>query len=521
MADRGRDLKINVLSDASQFDLDGPAKDLETLGKEAQETADKLDGLNADRAERDLKSLGDAADSAQRDLHDLTQDTGKTGDRLDDLGRDAKETAQKVDSAFDSIARSSKSKFRAPVDEDVSHFKDKMGEVHEESSDTAREMFASFSDVSSLQDAAQEIAANVGGLFGPIGLAIGGALSVGIATFTQKWSEAKEKVKEQTASIVALMQEAGGQIRGSDLADAVSQAITADPKAFADTKKRLTDLGLSWQDYYRAQAGDTDAAGRFTAALRSQIDALNGQLGPLDQVSAAHGRWAELSQVGGQNTQALAERLRALQGVQGDVQSTTQALTDAQSLYNDITSATDKTAAALNDEYAALADSTDVYSAAVERASDKNRDHKVTVDDIIAEQRKAMKAQTEFADNMDTVRQRFGEAGAQMVADAGEDGPAIAQALADGPKKKSAEAVANYRKMGASARSGMQSGVRPDDPFTIGVKAQADYSSAYAARSAFQQWLWNNPLHVSIQAQLSADSRHALDSAASYGRSRK
>ncbi len=162
----------------------------------------------------------------------------------------------------------------------------------------------------------------------------------------------------------------------------------------------------------------------------------------------------------------------------------------------------------LKSTYGGLGSAASVYAAAVARASSGTKKHKTSIDDVIAEQRKAIRAQNDFAHNMDVVAKRFGAAGSQMVADAGQDGPAVAAALADGPKKKGDLAVRNYKTLGARARDGMRSGVRPDDPFSIGVATHADTGAAARTRSSLASYFATRPVDIAVRAYVS-DSQSA------------
>ena len=116
VADKGRDFKISILSDADKFDLSGPANDLEDLGRAAKDTSDQVDKSLGDMGQDGLKrftnEVKDSADKVDRELKNI----GK--DELNQFEDKAKSTAKKVDNAFDVIAKSSKSNMRK-VDDDL------------------------------------------------------------------------------------------------------------------------------------------------------------------------------------------------------------------------------------------------------------------------------------------------------------------------------------------------------------------------------------------------------------------
>lgn len=232
MADRGRDLTVAILSDADRFDLAKPADQLDDLAD------------SAGRADRAL------------DRFDVT----RTSRQVDDLGDDAKDTARKVDDAFDAIARSSKSA-AGKVGTDTSTIKRKLGDVKDEAKDTAREALASFSSLGGdLADAGQEIAANAGALFGPVGLAIGGALSAGIALFTQKASE----LSATTERIIQELLDAGGKVT----AELVGKRLEAMGEKINKTSDLAAKAKINIDDYNLALAGDPAAIARVNEELK-------------------------------------------------------------------------------------------------------------------------------------------------------------------------------------------------------------------------------------------------------------
>lgn len=215
MAGKGSELKVSLVSDASAFDLDKPAKDLDSLGDEA------------------------------------------------------KNTARRMDDAFDQIARSSKQSLSRKVGDDVDHAKHKFQEAKEEAHSTATEMFASFSDVSSVSGAAQEISANVGSLFGPIGLAIGGALSAGFAIFNNN----AEKIKQTGRDIAAALIDAKGKLDEAFIEDKIKGFV--EDGSIQKLAAQAEAAKVPVNDFLRAMAGDPAAIQRVNTAL----DASKARLG--------------------------------------------------------------------------------------------------------------------------------------------------------------------------------------------------------------------------------------------------
>lgn len=289
MADRGRDLKVSILSDASRFNLDGPADELDHLSDAAKDSERGLDRLDAGLAdtERELRRLRLEADDAMRALAKFAQ-------AIDGAGREAKSSAQQVDSAFETIARSSRSNLRK-IDTDVDHAKKKISEVGDEAHDTAREMFASFTNSGDLADAAQELSANAGALFGPVGLAIGAALSVGIAIFQR----AAEEMRAQAEEILGQLLESGGRVTKA----MVEQRLGAMKLQILETSKEAEAARINIDDYNLSLAGDPEAIARTTDAIKTRYDEI--------------GRAGEIAIKAGQLPRYLMDEEQALKTLEG------------------------------------------------------------------------------------------------------------------------------------------------------------------------------------------------------------
>lgn len=290
MADRGRDLKFSILSDLDKFDTDKPAQGLEDLADAAQDAGKRLDELD-DTADRSrLDKLG-------RDAHDTKSD-------LDDLADEAKTTARRMDDSFDAIARSSRQSMRQKVGEDVDHAKHKLGEAKDEAQDTAREMFASFTDVSSVGDAAQEISANVGGLFGPIGLAIGGALSAGFAIFNRN----AEKIKQTAQDIADALIESKGRLDEAFIQDKIKSFV--EDGSIQDLARIAGEAQVPVREFLRAVAGDPaaiDAVNLALSANRAQLgDQVEGNVNAADAIDIFNKRQDAVRGKLGETSSALA-----------------------------------------------------------------------------------------------------------------------------------------------------------------------------------------------------------------------
>lgn len=320
MADRGRDLTVAILSDADRFDLAKPADQLDDLAD------------SAGRADRAL------------DRFDVT----RTSRQVTDLGGDAKDTARKVDDAFDTIARSSKAA-AGKVGTDTSTIKRKLGDVKEEAHSTAREALASFSSLGGdLADAGQEIAANAGALFGPVGLAIGGALSAGIAMFTQKASE----LSATTERIIQEMLDAGGQVT----AELVQKRLEAMGEGINKTSALAAQAKINIDDYNLALAGDPAAIARVTVELKARF-----------AQNAAAGEAATKAGVYAKN---LADENRVLQEVSKSLGAQSEAADRAAAAVSRMSSATSAAASAAHAQDNALGSAIEAYRRAERTLTD-------------------------------------------------------------------------------------------------------------------------------------------------------
>lgn len=239
MADRGRDLKFSILSDVSQ--------------------------LNTDVAARGLDKLGDAAKDAGRNLDRLEDDA--KGLNLTGLGDDARDAARDVDDAFDTIARASRRSSKA-IDDDTDNMKRSLRDVGDEARSSATEAFSSFDgSLDSFADGFSEVAAEAGDLFGPAGLAIGGALAVGANIFYEGYKEKQEQLKELLSDFTDEMIENNGRV-SEEFINTKIAALGVDKLREYDQVAK--EAAISTADFIRAVSGDPAAIERVTEQLSSQ-----------------------------------------------------------------------------------------------------------------------------------------------------------------------------------------------------------------------------------------------------------
>lgn len=248
MADRGRDLKVSILSDAEKFDLTKPSQELEQLSTDAK----------------------------------------TAGDGLDQLATNAKDTARKVDTAFDQISTSSKAHFNRRVTEDVEGAKHKLGEFKDEAHQSAREAAASFSGAATdVQSLGQEILANAPAAFGAAGGAIGVALASGFGLLYQKWTETKQKIKQEAGEIAQALVDTNGIISESFIDNKLQQFLQ--DGTLQQLAKQADDAGVSVRDFQRAVAGDPKAIERVNRQLNESQHQFNlnaaGSINAADAIS--------------------------------------------------------------------------------------------------------------------------------------------------------------------------------------------------------------------------------------------
>lgn len=293
MGTRGRDLELRLLTDLSQFDTHVGSEGLEDLADSAQTAARRLDALQSEVSRSQLDRVGD----------------------------DAERTARKVERSFEAIARESRQMARK-VDDAADDTRRSMGDIKDEASDTAREMFASFDGANSMQDAAMELSANVGSMFGPVGLAIGGALSAGLALFLKD----AEETKQAMADLAQEMIDNNGQITASFIDRSIAQEAADDPAAFNELATAVKAAGVSWSDYMRAKYGDAEA----TERLRAGLDELTGTI---DRQAAISGQMTP-------KLGEMSERADAYARVLADLNPRIEATIAAQEAYSGVASAT-------------------------------------------------------------------------------------------------------------------------------------------------------------------------------------
>lgn len=289
MADRGRDLKFNLLSDLSKFDLDKGANDLDDLG---------------DSAGRVEKRLGDFEDAART-------------------------TARRVVDAFQDISKGSRQHLRDDLDDDLDKAAHGLDEFKDEAKSSGREAAASFGggfeDIGSF---IQETAANAFGGFGPLGAAAGIAAAAGIGIITKAFGDSKEKAEEARAAVSDWIQayvDGLGTIQEATIQANLAKFAEDGGKKLRELGDAARDAGVNVADYQRAQAGDIEAQRRVAKQYQEQA-----------------ARLAKLSESRTADEGALSRQGVALQRIASDMGYTNSQMSEGKKRADELRDATNR-----------------------------------------------------------------------------------------------------------------------------------------------------------------------------------
>lgn len=454
MADRGRDLKIAVISDVDKFDMSQPADDLDKLGRAATEAGDKID-----KATDDLK---------------------QSAKSVDDFGDKTDQTAKKVDDAFDRIARSSRSNLRK-VDDDAEKAKKGLDDFKDEAHSSGKEAAASFSGgFDDITDLIQETAANAFSGFGALGGAAGIAAAAGIGLIVNSLQAANERLSE-------LKQNFFGLVTGEQNTQLERTKVVLDDLAQNNQLKQLSDdakrFGIDWQTLIRAMSGsDADMA-----KVREKIDEIaasghvaNGVIGneatpAFDRlrqaVGLATGAYADARAEGDLYNKGLSafadntdQAAKALEKHQANVDAVTGSLKAAGDASAALTSRVQEEAQKQADATKDPKDSWDDYADTV----------KLSAKQIVKTLNAQTKAAEEFRDNLLEVQKRGDE---EFLAWVSQQPPAVAKAYAEGTAKEKASIYAAFRRnVGAQMALGTAQGLA-DNQGTVVARANSIHAA--------------------------------------------
>ena len=235
--DRGRDLKVSIISDAAGFTAEQPARELDQLARNA--------------------------DDATRKLGDLERQGGDTG--------------RKVSNAFEDIARAARTNTRK-LDDDVDRAGKGLDDFKDEAAGAGREAAQSFSgEFDDISDLVQEVAAQAFGGFGPLGAAAGVAAAVGIGVITKAFGDAKTRAEESKQRVTEFFDafvEGSGRLSAETIT-ARMQDMLGDPEQYQQLRKDAGEARVSVELLARARAGDLEAVKRVAEQIRAHNEVLN------------------------------------------------------------------------------------------------------------------------------------------------------------------------------------------------------------------------------------------------------
>lgn len=442
MADRGRDLTLNLVTDQSRFDTDAAAQGLQETGDAAQDAA------------RRLGDLDDAAGDATRSLGDLDGGTGLstlTGDAdtarasLGDLGDTAKAAGDDVAAGMADGAEAGSGAF---------------GDMRDEAGAALMEIAGSFDGtMQGAIDGVQGALPAIGAAFGAIGLVAGSAASIGMGLFKAGAEAAAERVAGLTERLRGLR----GEIDRADFESFV--AGLTDEGKLADLAEDAKDLGVTLGTLTRAMYGEKDAA----AEVADAIEALGGS--ERERAAAAEAA-AQGSAVALDATLGLSRETRALAS---DTAAAETALAlEAQALEGSAEAADELTAAheAAAESTAAIADS---LSTVAEAAGAMAEDVQFSLEAANASLLEQITAARDYATNMDTIYNEVGQSGLDFVQAQGENAAQAAALLAAAPDEQREEVVGNWQALGQATSAATAAGITDGIP---GVQAAAQTTMA-------------------------------------------
>lgn len=482
MADRGRDLKISVLSDADRFDLSDPADQLERLGDNAKDA-----GRDLDKTTDELRRLALQGQDAQRELDRLNAEA--KGNDIDALGKDAKDTATKVDSAFERIAASSKSNLRK-VDDDLDRAGKGMDDFKDEAQSTAREAGASFSgSFDDVADTIQEVAANAFAGFGPLGAAAGLAAAAGMGYVISKVQESRERVKELTGAFLDLRKQ------GIDPAadSAAHLADELDAAQLSQFKRDADELGLSYEVLKAAFDGNAEAIETARNAIKRYNDE-NARGNPMTGEQAdLHERLSIKLNETEQAYKNSADAAAFLGSAQQDAADSTATLTKAMedhanaidSFVDPVTTYTELLAEKERKEQESAQKTADATKSQKDSWEDYAKDVDVSVEEYLATLEKQVKAQEEWAGNLQTLAKRGVDQGvlAELERMGPEGAPLIAK-LTTASDKELGKMVSLFGRQGAASGQAVASNlVNQSGAVSKSAKAVRDAAAVQLAKN--------------------------------------
>lgn len=422
MADRGRDLTFNLVTDQSAFDTDQAARDMQRLGDAAEDTGRQQQqmGDDATRAAGDLERLAREAEQAGRAVRGAGDDADRAGRQMGDSGEQG---ASRMSEAF--------------------------GDARSEISGNLQEVAASFDGtVSGLIDGVQGALAPLGAAFGGIGLAVGAAASVGVGLLKAQAEQLKETVNGMVSAMIA----DGGRL-SRDSVFAKIEEFAAD-ESINQLAKDAELARISWEDFLLARAGDPAALERSRAALEAEHDEVvrgvqerDSAVDNLGDYTAAYLRVKDALDTSGEAQRRASDAVARYEQVTAEANEATERRT-----------ALEERAAEVTDSYAAAA------GGAAEQAGELATKILEGADAYEEAQERALRAVTDLDKNTRTVYDTLGQAGVEFALAQGENADEAMQLLANAPVEQGQRIVANWQGLGASSAASVIASIRAAGP---------------------------------------------------------
>lgn len=257
--------ELDAMGRAGDKNSDLMARGLAETAKDAQKAGDKIGDSFKDGAKlagKSIEGIGDDVKTAAKST-DVLGDKGSQVFRQ--LGQDAK-------AAGDKVGKSTKDGFK-DASEGAETFKENAGA-------NAKEVAASFDGTAQgISDGFQGLAAEMLEGFGPVGLAAGVALAVGIGMATSAMQESAEKataLKQKSVDMLDAIEQVGGDLTKLDYADTIKSwgrevmednwlSFWADESTtkFQETAKDAKAAGLDAVEAVKAAAGSATDSQAF------------------------------------------------------------------------------------------------------------------------------------------------------------------------------------------------------------------------------------------------------------------
>lgn len=421
MAGDARDLELRLIT-RDEVDTSAAVREVDNLAEAADTTSRRLDDEAdaAQRADRAVADLGGSSSSAAGDVDRL-------GSSADDAGR------QLGDGLEEGSQRAGES---------VETMKDEAGAA-------LLELAGSFDGtMTGLLDTVQGAVPAIGAAFGPIGLAAGAAVGIGLG-FARA---GVEKLREEAAALTTELIAGGGRLTRDSLLGRLE--TLASDGTLAKLADQAREAKVPVGDFLAASAGDPAAIERTNAALEARRDAL------YDNADAANAA-ATYDTVG---AGAREEQRQAIERATGAINADAEARDLAASAVEAYDAAVASTADTAERAAEVQATFGEALTGAGEDAAAMADAITEGVDAVIAAQERQLQAAANFQENSQRVFEAVGQAGVDWALAQGENADEAMQLLADAPAAKQQTIVANYTAIGRTSGYAVAAGIRATSP---------------------------------------------------------